>query len=93
MDMVVRNNSVDLKDVNLGGNFSNIVADLTIDKYGQVKVHINSGLIIRTSINSLPSVILSAVSEKLGKVEKNRIQEEIKKRIDTVYENRVESET
>lgn len=89
MDIIVRNNIVNLKNANLGSNFSNIVADLSIDKYGQVKVHLNSGLTINTSVGSLSSEVLRLVSDDLEKIEKNRIQNNIKKRIDDTIENRV----
>ena len=92
MEIVVKDNSVHLKNVNLGNNFSNIVADLIIGKYGQVKVQLNSGLSINTGMSSLPSATLRLVSDELEKMEKNKIQKEIKKKIDTLYRNRVESE-
>jgi len=38
MEIIIRHNSVYLKNANLGKDFADVVADLILDKYGRVKV-------------------------------------------------------
>lgn len=92
MDIIVRNNIVNLKGASLGRDFSDIVADLSIDKYGQAKVLMRPSVTLNTSIRRLPNGVLTQVSEELEKTERNSIQDNIKKRIDDVLRNRTESE-
>jgi len=80
MEIIVRHNRVYLKNANLGKDFSNVIADLILDKYGRVKV-IGSKLSFYMGIDYLPFEILDAISERLEKETSNRILERIKEKI------------
>jgi len=80
VEISVRHNSVYLKNPNLGKGFSNMSADLILDKYGRVKV-IGSKLSFYTDIDHLPFEILDAISKRLKKETSNRILERIKEKI------------
>lgn len=80
MEIIIRHNSIYLKNANLGKGFSDMTTDLIIDKYGRVKVFM-SKLSFLTDLDRLPIEILDAVSKRLEKEAGNRILERIKERI------------
>jgi hypothetical protein len=82
MEILLTQNSVFLNNVNLGKVFSNMVADLTVDIYGRVKVF-GSRLAFHTTLNCLPSELLIAISETLKKEADNKILTKIEKRIES----------
>lgn len=79
-EIIVRQNSIYLKAANLGKSFSELVADLTVDNYGRVKVA-GSKTSFNTDIGCLPLEILETMSERLGKESNNKIIGKIEKRI------------
>ena len=83
MEIIVRHNSVYLKNANLGKGFSNVVADLIVDKLGRVKVCAGSKLSFYTDIDHLPFEILDAISKGLEKEASNRILARIKERVNS----------
>ena len=80
MEIIVRHNSVYLKNANLGKGFADMIADLIVDKYGRVKV-IGSKLSFYTDLDHLPFEILDAISKRLEKEADNRILARIKDKI------------
>lgn len=80
MDVIVRYNSVYLKNANLGKSFGNMVADLIVDKYGKVKI-IKSKLSFYTDLDCLPFEMLNVISERLEKEGSNRILTRIKEKV------------
>ena len=81
LEIIIKHNSVYVKNANLGESFSDLLADLTVDKYGRVKVKIRSNLSFNTNLPYLPSTILTAVSERLEKKERNKNLLQIGKKI------------
>lgn len=81
LEIIIKQNRVYVKNANLGENFSDLLADLTVDKYGRVKVKIRSNLSFNTNLPYLPSTILTAVSERLEKKERNKNLLQIGKKI------------
>ena len=80
MEIIVRHNSVYLKNANLGKGFSDMTADLILNKYGRVKV-IGSKLSFYTDLDHLPFEILDAISERPEKGADNRFLARIKDKI------------
>ena len=80
MDVIVRYNSVYLKNASLGKSFGNMVADLIVDKYGKVKI-IKSKLSFYTDLDCLPFEMLNVISERLEKEGSNRILTRIKEKV------------
>lgn len=81
LEIIIKHNSVYLKKANLGENFSDLIVDLTVNKYGKVKVKIRDNLSFNTDLDRLPSTILIAISETLQKKASNRTLERIGKKI------------
>ena len=81
MDVIVRHNSVYLKNASLGKGFADMAADLIVDKLGRVKVYVGSKLSFYTDLDHLPFEILDAISKGLEKEASNRILERIKEKI------------
>ena len=92
MEIIVRHNSVYLKNANLGKGFSDLMADLTVDKHGRVKVKTKSNLSFYTDLDHLPSEILVAMSERLEGKASNRILAKIEKRIESALDVRTVQE-
>ena len=88
LEIIIRHNHIYLKKANLGKNFSDLIADLTVNKYGKVKVKIRSNLSFNTNLEHLPSTILVAISERLEKNASNRILRQIEKRIESALDVR-----
>ena len=88
MEIIVRHNSIYLKNASLGKGFSDMMADLTVDNYGRVKVYIGSKLSFYTDLDNVPSEILVAISERLEKEASNRILAKIEKRIESTLNAR-----
>lgn len=84
MEIIIRHNSVYLKNANLGKGFSDLMADLTVDNYGRVKVKTKSNLSFYTDLDHLPLGILDDISKRLEKKASNRILAKIEKKIDCV---------
>jgi len=82
MEIIVRHNGVYLKNASLGKGFSDIVADLIVDKLGRVKV-IGSKLSFYTDLGHLPFEILDAISKGLEKEASNRILARIEERVNS----------
>lgn len=66
MEILIGQTCVYLKDVNLGESFSDMTADLMVDRFGKVRVYRESTLSFFTDLNHLPSEILMAASDGLG---------------------------
>ena len=81
LEIIIKHNRVYVKKANLGKRFSDLISDLTVDKYGRVKVKIRSNLSFNTNLAYLPSTILVAVSERLEKKERNKNLAQIGKKI------------
>jgi hypothetical protein len=81
MEIIVRYNSVYLKNASLGKGFADMAADLIVDKLGRVKVYVGSKLSFYTDLDHLPFEILDAISKGLEKEASNRILEMIKEKI------------
>jgi len=81
MDVIVRHNSVYLKNASLGKGFADMAADLIVDKLGRVKVYVGSKLSFYTDLDHLPFEILDAISKGLEKEVNNRILIRIKERV------------
>jgi len=81
MEIIVRYNSVYLKNASLGKGFADMAADLIVDKLGRVKVYVGSKLSFYTDLDHLPFEILDAISKGLEKEASNRILERIKEKI------------
>ena len=84
MEIVVKHNSVYLKRVNLGRNFSSMIADVIIDRLGRVKVYTESELktpSFYTDLYHLPPEVLTVISKKLENEAENKILTKIDKRI------------
>ena len=92
MEIIVRHNSVYLKNVNLDKGFSYLMADLIVTRYGRVLVKTSSKLSFYTGLDNLPFEILNAISERLKKESSNRILTEIEKRIKSTPSESVEKE-
>jgi hypothetical protein len=81
MEITIRHNSVYLRNVDLGESFSNIMADLIVDKLGRVKVETESKHSFYTDLDNLPLELLQAISKVLKKEAKNRILTKIEERV------------
>lgn len=88
LEIIIRNNRVYLKKANLGENFSDLIADLSVDKYGKVKVKTKSNPSFNTNLNHLSPKILTAISKRLEKETSNRALAQIKKKIASVLDIR-----
>lgn len=81
MEISLRHNSVYLRNIDLGENFSNIMADLIVDKLGRVKVKTGSKHLFYMDLDKLPPEVLQGISEVLKKEVKNRILIKIEKKV------------
>jgi len=89
LEIIIRHNHIYLKKANLGKNFSDLIADLTVNKYGKVKVKIRSNLSFNTNLEHLPSTILVAMSKRLEKKTNNRTFTRIEKKIESALDIRM----
>ena len=68
MEIIFKQNSISVNNVSLDKEFSGIIANLSVDRLGRVKVYIGSDqkrLSFYTTLEYLPSELLLAMSEKL----------------------------
>jgi len=63
MEIIINNNSISVKDVNLGKGFNDITGDLLIDEYCRVTVTYNAGRIFVTDIANISPRIFSEMNE------------------------------
>jgi len=89
MEIIVRHNSVHLKNVNLGKGFSDTLANLTLDSRCRVRMQFGSKLTLYTDLGVLPTEVLSLVSSKLEKEPDNRILSKMEKRIRFTLDDRM----
>lgn len=80
MQISVQHNYVYLKDVTLGENFSNMSADVKVDKVGSVKIYTKNQFLFDTDLQSLPKNVLVDISNISEKKEGNNFLRKIKKR-------------
>jgi hypothetical protein len=91
MEIIIKQNSVSVKNVSLDEGFSGIIANLLVDRLGRVKVYIGSDqkrLSFYTTLEYLSSELLLAMSEKLENEVGNRVFVKIKKRIEPIIKSR-----
>ncbi len=86
LEIIIRHNHVYLKKANLGKNFSDLIADLTVNKSGKVKVKVRPNLSFNTNLDYLPSTILVAMSKRLEKKANNRTFTRIAKKIESALD-------
>ena len=84
MKIIVEHNCVHVQNVDLSKNFSDLIVDIIIDRYGRVKVKTGSKLSFYTDLNHIPAQILMNISKKLNVEPSNRILAKIKKKIDVL---------
>lgn len=87
MEILIRQPYFYLKDAKLGESISDMMADLTMDRFGRVKVYLGSTLSFHMDLNPLPSEILMALSKGLGLSVSNRILTSLQKRITALLES------
>jgi hypothetical protein len=91
MEIIVKQNSISVKNLSLDKEFSGIIANLLVDRLGRVKVYTGSDqkrLSFYTTLEYLPSELLLAMSEKLENEASNRVLVKIKKRIEPIIKSR-----
>jgi len=91
MEIIVKHNSIFVKNVSLDKEFSGIIANLLVDGLGRVKVYTGSDqkrLSFYTTLEYLPSELLLAMSGKLENEASNRVFVKIKKRIEPIIKSR-----
>ena len=91
MEIIIKQNSISMNNVSLDKEFSDITANLSVDRLGRVKVYTGSDqkrLSFYTTLEYLPSELLLAMSEKRENEVSNRVFVEIKKRIDPIIKSR-----
>ena len=81
MEIIVRHNIVKLRNADLGESFSNMVADLTVDKLGRVKVEAGSLISFETDLDNIPLELLQAISEVLKNETHNKFLVKIGERV------------
>ena len=79
MEIIVRYNNIYLKNGDLGEHFSNIKADLTVDKLGRVNVK-TTKYSFSTDLNHLPLELLQDIATVLETQSYTRILKNIEKR-------------
>lgn len=88
MEILVRHNNVQVKNVNLGKGFSDVLANLTLDSQCRVRVQIGSKMTFNTDLGALSTEILHPISDRLEKEADNRILVRIEKRIKSILDGR-----
>lgn len=78
-----------MKNVNLGKVFSDIVADLIVDRYGRVEVKTRSKLSFYTDLDHIPPEIWVVISERLENETRNRILAKVKDKLCIYTERRI----
>jgi hypothetical protein len=67
MEIIIRHNSVYLKNPNLGKGCSDFMADLTVDNFSRVKVKTTCNLSFYTDLDHLPIGILNTISKRIAR--------------------------
>ena len=84
MDTILTHNSVIVKDVQFGENFSNITGYLIIDKKGRVQIRIDENHSFYTDLHHVPPRILLNISDYMNTRVFTQILKRIKYKIDRV---------
>ena len=91
MEIIFKQNSISVNNVSLDKEFSGIIADLSVDRLGRVKVYTGfdqKRLSFYTTLEYLPSELLLVMFEKLETEASNRVFVEIKKRVEPIIKSR-----
>ena len=88
MDVTLTHNSVIVKHVQLGEQFSNISGDLLIGRKGRVQIVVNSGHSFYINVHELPVPLVQAISKQITKTGATGIVSTIQKKLDQVVKSR-----
>jgi hypothetical protein len=88
LDVTLTHNSVIVKHIQLGEQFSNIAGDLLIDRKGRVQIVVNSVHSFYINVHELPVPLLQAISKQIEKKGALGIVSTIQKKLDQVVKSR-----
>jgi len=86
--VALTHNSVIVKHIQLGEQFSNISGDLLIDRKGRVQIVVNSSHSFYINVHELPVSLLQAISTQIEKKGATGIVSTIQKKLDQVVTSR-----